>query len=393
MPSRRSAPRRPSTRPTDAAFDPYTYEDDAGPSRLTTFVPFLAVFGLIVAVIALVVAVTGRAPDATACRTAAWSAVPKSASLPTGWTITSTDMNANGITTSLVGPTAEDGSGDQPVVYASVTCYGDGAATALARSRDAADAAGSKVSDRDGIGDEAYVTDDSSTGTSSTFIRVGGLVSQIAAAGTVDSGDLDRITTAVLASMGSRATAAGSTGQPASSPPASGGSDATASPSDSPSEEPSQSEPVSVAPELEAHMPTQVNDTTLSIQSLTGEALGTDPNSRALIAAVRSLGKEATDLQVAFGQDETQTLDILLFGFRVEGIASAKVEAAVLDTWLSADAAGVTKTNVKIAGKTFTRVDFGDDGAFDYVYRGSDYVVVIDTADETVATAAAGGIK
>ena len=395
MPSRRSAPRRPSTRPTDAALGS-DYDDDEEPSRLAALAPFLAIGGVILAAIALVVAVTGRSPDVTACRTAAWSAVPAANSLPSGWSISSTDLNANGITTSIVGPTADDGSGNQPVVYASVTCYGDGAATALARSRDAADTAGAKTSNREGLGDEAYTTDDSATGTSSTFIRVGGLVSQIAAAGTIDSTDLDRITTAVLASMGSRSIAAGSTSQVGSSVPAGSGLDASASPSEDASGGPggSPSASISVAPELEAHFPTKVNDTTLTIQSLTGsDILGTDPNSRALTAAVRTLGKEPTDLQVVQAWDDTQATDLFLFGFRLEGIDGARLETVILDTWLSADAAGVKKTQVKVGDKTLTRVDFGDEGTIDYVYTGSDYVLVIDTADDALATAAAAGIR
>jgi hypothetical protein len=394
MPSRRSAPRRPSTRPTDAAIG--TVYEDEEPSRLAALAPYLAIGGVILAAVALVVAVTGRAPDVTACRTAAWSAVPAAGSLPSGWTITSTDLNANGITTSIVGPTADDGSGNQPVVYASVTCYGDGAATALARSRDAADTAGAKTSNRDGLGDEAYTTDDSATGTSSTFIRVGGLVSQIAAAGTIASADLDRITAAVLASMGSRSIAAGSTSRAGSSVPAGSGLDASASPSEGasggPSASPSAS--ISVAAELEAHFPTKVNDTTLTIQSLTGsDILGTDPNSRALTAAVRTLGKEPTDLQVVQAWDDTQATDLFMFGFRLEGIDGARLEAVILDTWLSADAAGVKKTQIKVGDKTLTRVDFGDEGTIDYVYTGSDYVLVIDTADDALATAAAAGIR
>lgn len=394
MPSRRTAPRRPSTRPTDAAIGTVYEEEDEEPSRLAAIAPYLAIGGVILAAVALVVAVTGRAPDVTACRTAAWSAVPAVRSLPSGWTITSTDLNANGITTSIVGPTADDGSGNQPVVYASVTCYGDGAATALARSRDAADTAGAKTANRDGLGDEAYTTDDSATGTSSTFFRVGGLVSQIAAAGTIASADLDRITTAVLASMGGQAVAGGPTSA-ASSAPSDSGLQASASPSEAASEGPSASPSasISLAPELEAHFPTKVNDTTLTIQSLTGsDILGTDPNSRALTAAVRSLGKESTDLQVVQAWDDTQATDLFLFGFRLEGITGAKLEAVILDTWLSADAAGVTKTQVTLGGKTLTRVDFGDEGTVDYVYRGSDYVLVIDTADEALATAAAAGI-
>jgi len=40
-----------------------------------------------------------------------------------------------------------------------------------------------------------------------------------------------------------------------------------------------------------------------------------------------------------------------------------------------------------------TKVDYGDDGPIDYVYRGADYVVVIDTADVNVATEAASKLK
>jgi hypothetical protein len=76
----------------------------------------------------------------------------------------------------------------------------------------------------------------------------------------------------------------------------------------------------------------------------------------------------------------------------VDGLSSAKVLPIVLDSWLAASGAGVTRQTVTLAGKEFTRVDYGDEGPMDYVGTNGDAVIVITTADPAVAAATAAAL-
>jgi hypothetical protein len=389
MPTRRTSPRRATTRAT-VLHDPYDDVQQTGESggtltRLSAAAPGIALVALALAVVALGAVFLGRGTDRAACQTAAWKAIPNSDSLPTGWTLGTTDMNANGMTVSILGPASADGTASQPVVYASVTCYGDVAATALTQNKAAAEAAGATVTAR-GSGD-AYDVDNPATGSVTTLFRVGGLVAQIADAGSAGPADLASITRAVAAAMGDE-TAAGSAG---------------AQPSDEAlgSEEPGASgaasgEPAasSVAPELEAKLPKTAGGTPLTVQSASADTIfGTDPNSRALSARIRAMGAQLSDLQIAQAYDDTGTIDLSIIGFRLPGKDGAALRAAVIETWLSADVAGVTKSEVTLGGKKVTKIDYGDEGTTEYVYGGSDYVIVIDTSDTAIATEVAAAIK
>lgn len=388
MPTRRSSPRRSAIRPT-TPIDLYDDDDlDRPRGWSATVTPWLAVGAGLIAIVALAVTVLGRGPDLGACRSAAWAAVPDKADLPAGWSLSTTDLNANGMTVSVLGPTATGGSTDQPVIYASVTCYGDVAPTALRQYRDAATAAGATINDR-GLGGDAYDVDNPTTGSVTTLFRVGGLIGQIADAGTAAPADLAAITAAVATAMGDRSAAGGA---PAAANPSGG-------PVQSPtgSDEPAASDtgaPSAAAPQLEALLPTEISGTTLSVQSASAaDGLGPDPNSRALAAAVRKYGGNLDNLQLAQATDQTGAIDLDIFGFRLGGGDGGKLKAAVIDSWLSAVAPGITQTQVKLAGKTFTKIDYGDGGRIDYVFGGADYVVVVETADLAIATEVAGKIK
>ena len=136
-------------------------DDDLDEPRsvLETATPWLALLAVVLSAGALGYVVFGRSgADLTACRTAAWSAIPSRDDLPRDWNLGSTDLNANGMTISILGPAPADGSTSQAVVYASITCYGDVAATALDENRKAAEAAGSTVTPRTASG-QAYDVD------------------------------------------------------------------------------------------------------------------------------------------------------------------------------------------------------------------------------------------
>lgn len=395
MPTRRTSPRRTATRPSglyERTIEPTFGEVDGGAGNgvLAGAAPWLALLAIVLAAaaIAFVLITRSSGGDLTACRTAAWHAIPADKSLPTDWSLGSTDLNANGMTISIVGPPSADGSTDQPVVYASITCYGDAAATALDENRQAATAAGSTVRDRIGASDVAYDVDNPTTGSTTTLFRVGGLVGQIAPAGSPTDADIAKITTAVAAAMGDQ-TAAGTGGI---SPTDEGlGSEEPIGSDDLSSAEPTPS----FGPELVAMLPTTLGGTALTVDNrAASEFFGPDdPTGRAVAASLRSLGKTLDDLQIAQAFDESQTITDTLVAFRLPGADSAALRAIVLRTWLGAGNAGVKETPVTLAGKSFTKIDYGDAKSNEYVYAKDDFVIVIDTSDVAVATAAAANFK
>src|SRR5689334_3025232 len=100
MPTRRTSPRRAMTRPTVPLDD---YDDDrrdrrvSVADRLADAAPAMALLALVAAIAALGVAFLGRGDDLANCRRSAWTALPSKDDLPDGWSLGSTDLNANGM--------------------------------------------------------------------------------------------------------------------------------------------------------------------------------------------------------------------------------------------------------------------------------------------------------
>src|SRR4051794_19034942 len=309
MPPRRTTRRRPLTRPT-VAYERFANDDDtdeAPSSRLAAAAPWIAVLALVAALAGIALGFLNRGTDLSACRSAAWAAIPDSHDLPANWTLGSSDLNANGMTVSVVGPASPDGTTQQPVAYASVTCYGDVAARAMQQNRDAARAAGATVVDRVAGGD-AYDVVSRSSGSVTTLFRVGSLIGQVADAGTSDSADLAKITTAVAIAMGDQAAAGTAGPRPSVAPTA---SQEVGSPRPGCGLASTDPGAGSVAPELEAKLPTTVGGATLTTESASADSVfGTDPNGRALAARIRTLGGSLADLQLAQGCDESGQLDL-----------------------------------------------------------------------------------
>ena len=150
---------------------------------------------------------------------------------------------------------------------------------------------------------------------------------------------------------------------------------------------------VAAAPELEAALPTKVGDVVMTVDSATGSMmLGEDQLSRAITAALRAAGRAPDDLGVAQAYDEAAESDLSILAMAVDGMAGGKVQEFVLETWLSATGAGVTRDTVTLAGAEFTRVNYGDDGPMDYVTTKGDVVFVINTADPALAAEAAAAL-
>lgn len=152
--------------------------------------------------------------------------------------------------------------------------------------------------------------------------------------------------------------------------------------------------PTPAAPILEAEMPRAVNGTTLTTQSATDpSSLGNGPNSRALGAAMTSLGKTPADLEIAVAYDATQSLAMSVLGFRVAGIDPAKLRSVVLDAWLSANSSGVTSSSVSLSGTPSTKVSYGDGGPDEYAFVKGDSLFLVETADESLAAAVVATMK
>ena len=404
MPTRRTSPRRTATRVggrdhPDARID-LDDTDEVRPGRLAEAAPWLALAAIVIALGSLAYAIVGRTAgptDLSACRAAAWRAIPDTANLPTGWALGSTDLNANGLTVSIMGPAPAGGGTNQPVVYASVTCYGDAAATALSENRAAATAAGASVSDRTTSG-SAYDVNNPTTGSVTTLFRVGGLIGQVADAGTATPSALAVITSAVAAAMGDGTAAGGAGANPSDAAAGSPGplpSDATGlgGPSASP-----------FAPGLEALLPASLAGPSaagspapaipLTVHSASAtDVFGQDPSSRALAARIRALGATLDSLQIAQAFDQTGSIDLSIIAFRLPNADGLKLRAAIIETWLSAGAVGVKSTPVTLAGKSLTKIDYGDGNTIEYVYSRADYVIVIDTADVGIATEVAAQLR
>ena len=187
--------------------------------------------------------------DLTACRTAAWKAIPRRDDLPDDWALGSTDLNANGMTISIArsGTRRRD---DEPAGRlrqrdllrrrgrrrrSTRTARGGG------RRRDGRDPRRQRRRlRRRQPGDGRSIT---------TLFRVGGLVGQVADGGTTSPTELATITSAVAAAMGDKAaagTAAGRRRRPERGASSRSGRATSA---------PAESAAPPFAPELEALLP------------------------------------------------------------------------------------------------------------------------------------------
>lgn len=319
------------------------------------------------------------------CRTLAWDSLPNSSGLPDGWTVTAGNFYADGAGNSLVGPETADGSAPE-TVYLQVTCYGSDSHLAMTRSHDSALASGSTESKGvPALGDESFATDDPTNGSTSVYVRRGGLVAVVVVPTTLDPGDLDQVVRAVdngMASAGSTAT------RPTNRPPAaspSGGIDlptADASESDEPA-----ATPMHGALELEAMLPKAVGGVALTRQSTSGTtALGSDPAiQEALTTFLAKLGKTPADLQSAEAYDDTGVSDVGIFVYRVAGITGTVLGQAIVDSDSVAAGSGVTSTKETVAGKAVTHIRYGDGTGDDYVYVKGDVVFDVATSDPATA--------
>lgn len=365
----------------------------------------VAALGLVIAVIALAVALrSALVAPASGCQTTAWNAVPAEGSLPSGWAIAASDFTPTGVTSTLSGPQASDGSGTPTTVYTTVSCFGNDASQAVERSRTAAAAAGQTVRSMNGLGDEAYSTTDAASGGMAIQFRRGTLVGYTAATESIPAGDLEAIATAFDDAMRSAeagatlppaggSTDSGPSGSPGSGSPAAGTPDIPgSSPSSGAGASPSAAASAA-APELEALLPIAVNGTTLTRDSAVGsDVLGGATAGRALSAALRNLGADPKKLHVAEAYDASGTIDLSMLAFAIDGLDTKQLRSTILSVWLSAGGPGVKTSSATMSGHQATVVDYGDKGTISYVIVDGKAIVVIETSDSTLAKQAAAAL-
>jgi hypothetical protein len=351
--------------------------------RATRTTHVVAIAALVLALVAVGFAAWQVfAPGGDGCQSVAWDVTPAEEDLPLGWTPTASQYDLNRKTMSFLGPLPEDEMSSQAVIYATVTCFPDGAADAVTRSQAAADDAGQSVIERDDLGDQSFSAVDE-TGATFLQLRDDRIVVYLAGSADTSATEVDELASAFDKALG------GDGGT--ITPPTIAPSDDLAGESFDPGESLEPETPA--APDLVAALPTEVGAITLISDSATGGTiLGEDQGSRAILAALRAADKEPEDLRVAQAYDETGESDLSILAVTVEGLPVDETEQIVLDSWLAATGAGVTKDTVTLDGETWTRIDYGDGGTLDYVLRSGPNVFVVTTADPALAEQAAAAL-
>jgi hypothetical protein len=359
---------------------PQPAADSAGTARI------VALVALVIAAIALgLTAWHAIASPATAsCQQAAWDTTPATADLPADWTVSATQYDISRKTISYLGPQPSDSSSNQAVIYATVTCFDQGAADSVTRSAQAAKDAGQSVVDRSDLGDGGFSAADD-TGATFLQLRHDKIVVYLAGSGDASSADVDQLASAFDKALG------GDGGAVSPANPQSSG-DLGAVDSSDPNASGASDSPA--APDLVARIPTKVGDVTLTPDSATGSTiLGEDQGSRAILAALRAAGKQPDDLRVAQAYDDSGNSDLSVMVVTVDGMPIDKVKSLVLDSWLTATGPGVTHKTVQLAGKDWEQIDYGDQGSKDYVRVDGNDVIVITSSDQAQADKTAAGIK
>jgi hypothetical protein len=342
----------------------------------------VAVTALVLAVLAIGLVAARFLATPASCQDQAWNVTPATADLPAGWSIAATQYDLSRKTMSFLGPVPADQYTAQAQVIATITCFEQGAVDAVSRSRQASEDANQSVQERTDLGDQAFSAVDVS-GATFLQLRRDRIVVYIASSAEASAREVDQLASAFDVALG------GDGGTIAPETPV-----ASIDPGlDSFDPGESLSPESQAAPDLVAMLPTSVGDLTLIADSATGSTfLGDDQGSRAVLAALRAENKQADDLRVAQAYDELGDSDLTLLAVTVDGLPIAQTRDLVLGVWLAATGPGVTREPIKLAGRDFTRIDYGDGGRLDYVLAEDPVVLVISTADPALAEATAAAL-
>lgn len=174
----------------------------------------------------------------------------------------------------------------------------------------------------------------------------------------------------------------------ASAPP----SEAAASPADEPSPTdgaiPGSTVESHQVVDLEALLPAELNGTSLTRESWTGDAiLGDDSWSSSLTTFLTGIGKTAVDLQVSQAYDADGALDLSAGVLRVAGLDATALRDAMIDAW-KGDYPDLKIAQTTIGGLDVTTGDFGEGAISSYWYVREGLVFDIETSDPSIALAA-----
>ncbi len=342
----------------------------------------LAMLAIVIASLALGLVLWREVLSApAACQSTVWSAQPAANLLPDQWSVKGTSFDVNRRSTQFAD--AEDGvSAGSANVLATVTCFPQGAAEVVARAQAAAREIGQVVSARTDLSDGGFEATDASGAIFLEFRR-GDVVVDLAASGGATATDIETVASAYDRALGGP----GGSITPAA-PTASGGA---ASGSPGPSGSADAGLPHDAA-ELERLLPTKVAGVTLTIDSLLGGAILTaDSGGQAAIDSLKAAGKVPDDLRYAEATDQSQTLDLSVVAISVRGLDGARVQTLLVG-WFDGGTGAVTRTEVTLAGKPWTRYVSAGDQSANYMRTEGDAVLVITTSDPALAQQAAAAL-
>jgi hypothetical protein len=342
----------------------------------------VAVTALVLAVLAIGLVAVGLITARASCQDQAWNVGPSPDDLPAGWSIAATQYDLSRKTMSLVGPMPADEYTAQAQAITTITCFEQGAADAVSRSRQASVDADQSVEERNDLGDGGFSAVDVS-GATFLQLRKDRIVVYIASSAETSAREVDQLASAFDVALG------GDGGTIAPETPAASVDPGLESfdPDETLAPEPQ------AAPDLVAMLPVSVGDLNLIADSATGSTfLGDDQGSRAVLAALRAEDKQPDDLRVAQAYDEFGESDLSILAVTVDGLSIAQTRGLVLGVWLAATGPGVTQEPIELAGRSFTRIDYGDGGRISYVLAEDPVVLVISTADPALAEATAAAL-
>jgi hypothetical protein len=145
--------------------------------------------------------------------------------------------------------------------------------------------------------------------------------------------------------------------------------------------------------ELEALLPSELNGTSLTRESWTGDTLlADDPWGSAMTAFLTGAGKAKADLQVSQAYDTAGNLDLSAGAFRVPGIDPGTLRDAMIAAWKKGDYPDLKIAQAAVGGFEVTTGDFGDGAVSGYWYVRDGVVFDIETGDPTIAQAALGAL-
>ena len=140
--------------------------------------------------------------------------------------------------------------------------------------------------------------------------------------------------------------------------------------------------------ELEAMLPADVNGTSLTRESWTGDTiLGDDSWSTSITTFLTGAGKTAADLQASQAYDAHRHLDLSAGAFRASGIGGAALRDAIIAAY-KGDYPDLKLTTDDDRRPRVTNGDFGDGSVNSYWYIRDDVVFDIETSDASIAQAA-----